>query len=796
MQRVPFAALLAGFVALILVDSAPALAKKGKAEAHPVANAYFIPDQNDPTLLHNAPGAVLDRGYLEMMAHPKIDPAILDESERKFGKRPGVTLHRANDGDELAPNPYAASVGNVLVLEGNSQFIDEDSNGVQSLNLQNGLFNVAETAIEQLGDNFDFITVFTTFESSTSTAAAFYLPLKNDIQGLGDCSPNTGETFGCQFDQTGGQVKVQGLVFMNTLNSWQVWDQQVDGTVHPFTDFDQAVFSVMGQEVAHRWGSALRFVDPRNGNVSKKLLGRDLSHWAAFVDTDASVMDGWDWSTPTDGRFDLLNDMDIYSTLDLYTMGALPVAAAKPFFFIDNAKYSEKDTGGSIGLNGRTIGPADVLELGVPSVKFMKQNGIDLGATGEKVDLTIQDIVNAEGNRCPDPDHTQRSFTQAIVLVTRIGQTAAQAQSDVDDLQTVTQTWETWWTQRTGHALTICTNLQGVCNQAVTSLGGGGVSVHGKADQQFIERGDTFDVDMIAAATADGAPVKNAHIVLSLDGGGAAHATLASADVPVGDIQPGKSVTKAVQVSVDDQYACGDSLIVVAQLEADNAATVREEFRLFHGYENIFVENFAAKSDDFKVNEDGEDGAKKGVLSRQDITLTCDMTPRTPESDNTPGSTGAYATDSKGELDGDSSLWSPEIKLDNTIDPELAFDFWFQGEDGDSLLTELSSDGKTFVKVDEETDSEHGWGLKRINIKDAFKGKIPASVTARWIFNGHGKLAGAVDDVKVIDPQGQCKDAVSFLGCGCSTDGSAPQGTAAALLGMVALRLVTRRKRV
>ena len=65
--------------------------------------------------------------------------------------------------------------------------------------------------------------------------------------------------------------------------------------MHPFDSFDQNVYAVLGQETAHRWGSALRFKDPRNGQVSKKLLGRDNSHWAAFVDTDASVMDGWDF---------------------------------------------------------------------------------------------------------------------------------------------------------------------------------------------------------------------------------------------------------------------------------------------------------------------------------------------------------------------------------------------------------------------------------------------------------------------------------------------------------------------
>jgi MYXO-CTERM domain-containing protein len=271
-----------------------------------------------------------------------------------------------------------------------------------------------------------------------------------------------------------------------------------------------------------------------------------------------------------------------------------------------------------------------------------------------------------------------------------------------------------------------------------------------------------------------------------------AKAQLDQFDYVVGDIKPGDSVEVPVGLTTKADYACGTSLIVSADLVSDNAPTVHEQYRLFPGTENIFIETFA-QQDDFEVNADGRDRPAKGELVRDDVTLSCNMTPRTPESDNTPGTAGAYVTGVDTELDGDSSLWSPVIDLTDTADPELAFDFWFEGEDGDSLLVDLSEDDKTFVKGFEETQSAHGWGLQRIRIKDVF-GHIPKQITARFVFAGNGHLEGGVDNVRVLDPQGQCRNLATF-GCGCSSEGeAAPQSALVVATLLLGARLLRRRR--
>lgn len=762
-----------------------AKARKAPQGMHtaPAENPYFVADPDDARVLLPAPGFLergFDRGYVEKMARPPLPAHVLDELEAATSSRGPVPVSLPAPG----PSPYAATVvsGDVVVVEGNSSLVVSTQNGL-GFNHNNGMFDVINEVLGRLGDNFDFITVWTTFPDPN--VAAYYLPLRQDTRGLGECDLNRGRTFGCEFDQTGG-LQLQGVVFMNSISTWQQWDRDFDGTQHPLDSFDSAIYSTLGQEVAHRWGSGLRFVDPRNGSVSNKLLGRDGSHWAAFVDTDASVMDGWDWAPPVDGRFDLVNDMDVFSTLDLYTMGALPVAAARPFFVIDNAVFDEND---GLNIDGDRIPGDAVLAFGLPSVSLMEQLGIDLGARGEKVDLTIQDIVDAEGNRCPDPDHTQKSFRQAIVLVTRSGQTAAQAAADVEDLQVVADTWERWWSDRTGHALTLCTELDQECEHAEAALGGGAIESEAG---DFIERGTTITITTLASAAGD--DVKNARLVLTLDGNGADQAKLEESEIAIGDLAEGKEVEVPVEVSFDGDYNCASNTIVVAELVSDNAATVREEYRLFPGHATIFVETFGS-DDDFEVNADGQDRATAGAMKRVNIELSCEMTKRTPERDMTPGSRGAYVTGARDELDGDTSLWSPEIDLSGTADPVLTFDFWLEGDEGDTMRVQLSADGEEFVDVLEEAEQIHGWGLGRLKIKDAFEGKLPEKVTARFLFAGKGRLEGAVDNVKVLDPEGQCRQLAQGF-CGCTTDGGAsPQASLVAVVGLLGLRTLRRRRR-
>ncbi|OGQ09666.1 MAG: hypothetical protein A2138_10795 [Deltaproteobacteria bacterium RBG_16_71_12] len=772
----------AAAAALLATLTAPAIqadAARAEEQRHGGAlpNAYFSRDPANPKhLTPTEPALALDAGYAQIMAHPRIPRAVHEELRTRFDDV-SVTL-RASD---AVPNPALAVLqsGNVLVVEGTSSLVTDTQAGV-GFNHNNGLFSVAEIALSRLGDNYDFITIFTTF--SDQNVAAYYMPLRQDVEGLGPCD-GMGD-IGCVFDSTDG-MRLQGVVFMNSADYWRYWDRNYDGVTHELESFDSSMYSTLGQEVAHRWGSSLRFVDPRTGNVSNKLIGRDGSHWAAWVDTDASVMDGWDWSQDG-GEFKLVNDMDRYSTLDLYTMGALPVASAQPFFFIDGARFTERDEGAySMGLDGDAV-PADAV-LQLPGVAFMEESGIYLGATGERVDLTIQDVVNAEGNRCPDADHTQKAWRQAVVLVTNIGQTAAEAAGDVADLETVIATWEAWWSDRTARALTLCAGLDEECVQPEAELSGGDVRAEAG---DVIEAGTTMRLRIASIARV--APVTNARLLLTVKGSGADYVSIESGEVAVGDIDVDATVDTELPIELSDEYPCGTSFTVEAILRSDNAADVRERYKVFPGTREVFAATFKDGDDGFEVDAQGEDDAGAGAFERVDVGLSCAMSKRTPERDLSPTDKGAFVTGAGDELDGSTSLTSPEIDLAGTVDPEIKYGFWLDadGEGAGRLLVHVSNDGgKTFTRTTEEAVPAHDWGIGSVNVKEALKG-IPPNVVVRFTFEGDGRVEGAIDDVVVTDRAGRCRAAV----CGCSADGgAAPQAAVAALIALLGLARLARR---
>lgn len=747
---------------------------------------YFVRDADDPRKLHPAPGFAergFDRGYFERFARPPIKPEVFDRLEAQ-GLRTTSRLPAAPATPMLSPMLATVVQGDVLVVEGTADTVGQGESG-PVFNHGVGLEEVVTRVWNLLGDEYDFVTVFTTFADEST--AAYYLPLRQDTVGLGDCNPNTSETFGCEFSQLGDEAVLQGFVFMNSVDYWSNWDYNYDGFVHDLDDPEASIYAVLGQEVAHRWVAGLRFVDPRTLQVSKRLLGRDNSHWAAWVDTQGSVLDGWDWEADDDSNFTLVDDMSSFSTLDLYAIGALPLHAAEPFFFIDDARFKPVS-----GFVGNQAVPADAV-LQLPSVQFMdEQYGVTLQATGEKVDLTIQDIVDAEGNRCPDPDHTQKTFRQAIVLVTRPGESASEAAAYVAELETVAATWERWWSDKTRRALTICTALDGECVHPVVALGA--AEIETQDGTGFIEPGRKATVRVPATATA--ATVKNAIARVRLKGNGAETAVLKATEIPIGDIAVGATVDVPVELTIDASHTCGYSTIVEVSLESDNAQTTTERYRIFPGYEELYAATFDEGDDMFEVNPDGQDDVETGALERVDVELSCDMTRRTPERDASPGGRGAFVTGADDELKGLTSLWSPDISLRDTTDPEVRFVYWLDAKTSGSLKVSLRGDDELYQEALTITESAHDWVVNVVRIRDAFGGKLPSQVSVRFEFEGaDGQVEGGIDEVRVLDVAGTCEKGVGFFGCS-ATDVSraTPVPALAAVLGVVALALRRRRR--
>jgi hypothetical protein len=195
--------------------------------------------------------------------------------------------------------------------------------------------------------------------------------------------------------------------------------------------------SQLGHEMGHRWSAF----------VSAKVNGETIQlgpvHWARGLQApvafpyqrpvEASAMGGGVWQDNLDGTYTQLDDdyyvpATGYSYLDLYLMGLISPAEVPDFFILKNLVPTDKDP------NAHPIFKA------------------------ERIKVTIQDVIAAEGPRTPDVDHSQRNFNTGIVLVVEHGHTPSN--DLVERADAIRRQWIAYWDRTTGHRASMTTDPQ------------------------------------------------------------------------------------------------------------------------------------------------------------------------------------------------------------------------------------------------------------------------------------------------------------------------------------------------
>ena len=238
-------------------------------------------------------------------------------------------------------------------------------------------------------DAYDGLMVFSDFNIELDDAFAFAIHVRNNVRGI---FTTTNSTFddGLSF---GSKQRLQVMVNMGTLIQY------------PFTPELQFLgtnntVSIIGQEFGHRW---LSFVDTSD----RVLLGRDRAHWSFFNNSSGSVMEGNEILDLGDGRFRTVGATYRYSPVDQYVMGLRPASEVPPWFVVTNPTFTPFPPNFSFGCRSD-------LPSCPPYV------GADL--TGNRRDVTIDEVINVAGPRIPAYPDTQRDFRVAFILLTHRGE--------------------------------------------------------------------------------------------------------------------------------------------------------------------------------------------------------------------------------------------------------------------------------------------------------------------------------------------------------------------------------------
>jgi hypothetical protein len=181
---------------------------------------------------------------------------------------------------------------------------------------------------------------------------------------------------------------------------------------------------ILGHESGHRWLATLHFGGDRND----ALLGRQRAHWSFCHNSLASELEGNLIREDGGDRFTTIGATDSYSPLDLYAMGLIPPEDVPPFFYVD-------------GCSNREAAP----EVGIV-------------LQGHRVDLTIDDIIAAEGPRVPAANKAPHDFKMAFILVSPPGQFPSE--ETIAKLDRIRAQWEPYYIQITHGLATVDTTLK------------------------------------------------------------------------------------------------------------------------------------------------------------------------------------------------------------------------------------------------------------------------------------------------------------------------------------------------
>lgn len=306
--------------------------------------------------------------------------------------------------------------------------------------------DLACTVIQALGDKFDFLAYYSDFRIDNQEASSpSDGPIGGNVTGIGDTKhPQTKPILESRC--TGGRFQL-GLYYPIFVGANEMQESPPhnapggnpkniafytrslaqatpDGKPRPY---NYAV-GHLGHEIGHRWSA---YVTARvNGETIR--LGA-WPHWDPGLEArvaypyslplEASTQGGSAWQDNLDGTFTQLREgffvpASGYSYLELYLMGLIAAAEVPDFYIVKPLVRIGTDA------NGRPI------------------------FKGQRIRITIQDVIAAEGPRLPDVNHSQRHFNTGIVVIVEHGRTPSAEL--INRANGIRRQWIEYWAITTG----------------------------------------------------------------------------------------------------------------------------------------------------------------------------------------------------------------------------------------------------------------------------------------------------------------------------------------------------------
>lgn len=302
----------------------------------------------------------------------------------------GVTSRTAIVG--IAPGGLQGSTAVVSFLSGSTEefagAVVERFTDVEELDI----VLVAQKFYETHEDAYDYLVIYNNLSiDASSGAVAYEVTVRNNRSGYGDPPVDAAREFG-------SPRRLQAVLNMGHLGQYPADPNAILPARSPARD---TPLTVLGHEAGHLFLAYASIRDPADPRA-RPMLGRQLAHWNFSFNSEASLLEGnricdrqvQSCPGPAEaGRFVTVATVEGFSPLDQYLMGLRPPWEVPDTFLVVNS---------SITNPGR-----------------MPQPGVSFNGT--RRNISVEEVIAAEGRRTPDHTVSQRRFRFAFILVTRPG---------------------------------------------------------------------------------------------------------------------------------------------------------------------------------------------------------------------------------------------------------------------------------------------------------------------------------------------------------------------------------------
>lgn len=297
------------------------------------------------------------------------------------------------------------------------------------------IVRVAQRFYETHEDAYDYLAIFNTSGiPAASGALAYETTVRSLRQGIGDTPVWAGDSYGSAH-------RLQAVLNMGPLRQYPADPYARVGGRGAITGDN--TMTLIGHETGHLFLALASVRDPLNP-LARPMLGTQNAHWSFNFNSEASLLEGnriLDNGAGATNRFLTVATVEGYSPLDQYLMGFRSPSEVPATFLVKGSQYSNS-TFPQVGISIR----------------------------GDRQDISVDDLIAAEGQRIPDHTVAQRAYRTAFIMIVPEGSTPKA--EDLAQLETYRAEFERYFPTAAGQRATIDTKLRGMLRLSVWPAAG------------------------------------------------------------------------------------------------------------------------------------------------------------------------------------------------------------------------------------------------------------------------------------------------------------------------------------